>query len=198
MDGLILAGGKSSRMGGSHKGFLTYEDESFMNRLIGEMGKMTDQIWISYGTKIHAEYDGCRIVTDEYPGCGPIGGIHAGLKACESDALMVAACDMPILKAELFAYLNERIKDYDGVVPVASGKMHPLAAIYKKTILPILEEQIKKENYRLQDALKKLDIAFVDISGKKEFVRMLQNVNTIEEYRNLSGRKGRKRWMDCC
>lgn len=185
MDGLILAGGKSSRMGGSHKGFLTYEDNSFMERLIGEMGKIADRIWVSYGTKIHAEYAGCRIVTDEYLECGPIGGIHAGLKACESNALLVTACDMPFLKAEFFTYLSEELKDYDGVVTVTAGKKHPLAAIYKKDILPVLEEQIKNGNYRLTDVLKKLDINYVDVTGQEEFGRMLKNINTIEDYQNI-------------
>lgn len=185
MDGLILAGGKSSRMGGSHKGFLTYEDNSFMERLIGEMGKIADRIWVSYGTKIYMKYAGCRIVTDEYPECGPIGGIHAGLKACESNAMMVAACDMPFLKAEFFTYLSEELKDYDGVVPVIAGKKHPLAAIYKKDILPVLEEQIKNGNYRLTDALKKLDINYVDVTGQEKFERMLKNINTIEDYQNI-------------
>ncbi|MGN1164805.1 MAG: molybdenum cofactor guanylyltransferase, partial [Lachnospiraceae bacterium] len=173
------------RMGGSHKGFLTYEDNSFMERLIDEMGKMTEQILISYGTKIHAEYAGCRIVTDEYPECGPIGGIHAGLKACETDVLMVAACDMPFLEAEFFTYLREELKDSDGVVPVTAGKKHPLAAIYKKNILPVLGEQIKNGNYRLTDALKKLDINYVDVTGQEKFERMLKNINTIEDYQNI-------------
>ena len=185
MDGLILAGGKSSRMGGSHKGFLTYEDNSFMERLIGEMGKIADRIWVSYGTKIYAQYAGCRIVTDEYPECGPIGGIHAGLKACESNALLVTACDMPFLKAEFFTYLSEELKDYDGVVPVTAGKKHPLAAIYKKDILPVLEKQIKNGNYRLTDVLKKLDINYVDVTGQEKFERMLKNINTIEDYQNI-------------
>lgn len=189
MDGLILAGGKSSRMGGRHKGFLTYEEETFMERLVKELKKEAKQLWVSYGMEAHAAYEGCRLVFDEYPGCGPLGGLHAGLKACETEELIVAACDMPFLKGELFSYLSERLKDFDGVVPAASGKIHPLAAIYKKSVLPVLEEQIKNGNYRLQDALKKLNIAYIDVSEREDFKRMLQNINTAEDYKKINPRE---------
>ena len=52
MDGLILAGGKSTRMGGKHKGFLQMEEETFMDRLTREMKRRADQLWISYGRDI--------------------------------------------------------------------------------------------------------------------------------------------------
>ena len=53
-DGLILAGGKSTRMGGAHKGNLMCGNETFTMRLIREMQKEAQQVWISYGEKIHA------------------------------------------------------------------------------------------------------------------------------------------------
>lgn len=185
MDGLILAGGKSSRMGGKHKGFLQMEEETFMERLIRELTQRAEYLWISYGTDIHANYEGCRVVMDEYPGCGPIAGIHAGLCACESEMLMVSACDMPFLKKELYDLLEREIEDHDGVVPVVGGRTHPLASIYRKRILPVLEAQLTSGNYRLKDALAELDIVYVDVSEQAEYVRMLQNINTIEEYQNL-------------
>lgn len=185
MDGLILAGGKSTRMGGSHKGFLELNRETFMERLICEMQKCSDQVWISYGAKVHAEYAGCKLVTDEYLDCGPIGGIHAGLKKCESKELAVAACDMPFLRAEFFQHLNGQLQDHDAIVPVIDGKLHPLAAIYKKTIIPILEEQIRDKNYKLKDALQKMDIVYVDVSGQEEYRKMLRNINTIEDYKEI-------------
>ena len=74
-DGLILAGGKSSRMNGIHKGNLMYRQESFVDRLVNEFKKEARNIWISYGNQVHKEYKGCKIVLDKYMGCGPIGGL---------------------------------------------------------------------------------------------------------------------------
>lgn len=194
MDGLLLAGGKSSRMGGQHKGELIYENKTFTERMVNEFAKEAETIWISYGDRIHYTDHRCRIVRDIYPGCGPVGGIHAGLTACEADEVMVSACDMPFLKIELFRYLKKRLAaavnqektGYDGVLPVFNGRIHPLAAIYRKeNVLKVMETQIMAGNYRIKDALDQLHILYVDLAGHEEFVRMIQNVNTIEEYRNL-------------
>lgn len=194
MDGLLLAGGKSSRMGGRHKGELIYEDKTFTERMINEFAKEAETIWISYGDRIHYTDDRCRIVRDIYPGCGPIGGIHAGLTACKTDEMMVSACDMPFLKIELFRFLKKRIEDaegqgqsaYDGAVPFFNGRIHPLSAIYRKeNVLKVMEMQIIAGNYRIRDALNQLHVLYVDVSTNMEFAKMLQNVNTVEEYQKL-------------
>lgn len=200
MDGLILAGGKSTRMGGRHKGNLVYQDSTFMEEIIREFHKETDSIWISYGQDIHKEYAGCRIVTDEYPDCGPIGGIHAGLCQCQSEWVMVAACDMPFLKIELYRFLREALRQsdhearetvnsYAGVVPVTDGRIHPLAAIYRKNMAETLEEQIRNRNYRMTEALKRQKILYIDVSENQRIRRMLQNINTISEYEQLECQK---------
>lgn len=198
MDALILAGGRSTRMGGTHKGSLIYHEASFTQTLIREFEKEAKTIWLSYGSVLHETYENCKIVTDIYPDCGPIGGIHAGLMACESDALMVTACDMPLIKIEFFRHLAEELEKeergiilpetYGGVVPVMAGRIHPLAAIYRKSGITVLENQIKAGNYRLRDALKGLKILYVDLTGSAEYAEMLRNINTIEEYEELDKR----------
>lgn len=191
-EGLILAGGESTRMGGFHKGNLAYRNITFTEILVQELRKETSCVRLSYGREIKETYAGCPIVTDIYPGCGPIGGIHAGLKACVCDRMLVAACDMPFLKAGLFRYLEERLREresaytsFDGAVPVTGGRVHPLAAIYRRKVYTMLEEQIERQNYRIRDALKYLRILYIDVTGKRAFERMLQNINTPEEYERM-------------
>lgn len=199
-DGLILAGGKSSRMGGIHKGSLTYGDETFTQLLVRELRREVQKVWLSYGREVKEYIAGCGIVHDIYEDSGPIGGLHAGLRMCANEWLLAAACDMPFLKAELFGYLygelcrreeinqaasgcmNVQKRKFDGVVPVTDGKIHPLAALYKKTAVGVFKEQIKNKNYRLRDALLRLDILYVDVTGKRDFERMLQNINTRQEF----------------
>lgn len=191
-EGLILAGGKSTRMGGNHKGALTYKEECFTQILIRELKKEMVCVRISYGTEIKKDRCGCPVIMDIYPGCGPIGGIHAGLISCSSKWLAVAACDMPFLKIELLRYLMDRLSEahkekrqYDGAVPVTDGRIHPLAAVYHTGAADILEAEIRQGNYRLRDALKCLNILYIDLTGQKMFEGMLQNINTIEEYERL-------------
>lgn len=194
MDGLVLAGGRSSRMGGRHKGGLVYHNRTFTEILIEELGKEAENVWLSYGRDNHGMYEKCEVVTDYFTGCGPIGGIHAGLMRCKGDLLMVTACDMPLMKAEFFCYLSEMLyhaeqeteEIYDGVVPAVSGRIHPLAAIYRKRAVSVLEAQIRDGNYRLRDALKRMRILYVDVSGNDQYVEMLRNINTAEEYERLT------------
>lgn len=191
MDGLILAGGKSSRMGGSHKGDLIYQKETFLERIIHEFQKEAEMIWISYGAEIRREYPGCQAVQDQYLECGPLGGLQAGLKRCSSQLVMAAACDMPFLEMGMYQYLREQLMEaerthpelsYAGAMPVVDGRIHPLAAIYRKQAADCFEAQIQKGNYRLRDALQCLHILYVDFSGQQAFRQMLRNINTIQEY----------------
>lgn len=188
MDGLILAGGKSSRMNGTHKGSLMYHEQSFVSLLIGEMKKEVEEVWLSYGRVVHEEYEGCKIVQDVDMDCGPIGGLCAGIEVCSDNEVMVAACDMPFLKVEMFRYLyyneNNWEKDWDCIVPIVDGRKHPLAAIYRKSSLQILKEQIKEKNYRIMDMLEKMRVIYVDVSDDPQYRNMLSNINTPEEYKH--------------
>lgn len=189
MDGLILAGGKSSRMNGIHKGKLMYHEQTFVSLLIEEMKKDAKQIWLSYGSVVHETYEGCRIVRDAEMDCGPIGGLCAGIEACFSNELMVAACDMPFLKVEMFRHLyyneNNWEKDWDCVIPIVDGRKHPLAAIYRKSALKVLKQQIQENNYRIMDMLKKMKVIYVDVSDYPQYRKMFSNINTPEEYDQL-------------
>ena len=158
-DGLILAGGKSSRMNGIHKGNLMYRQESFVDRLVNEFKKEARNIWISYGNQVHKEYKGCKIVLDKYMGCGPIGGLHAGLQNSRNKIIMTAPCDMPLIEMKLYYFLEQFLKPQSvGVVPLTEGKMHPLAALYRKEAAKILEQQIQIGNYRVKDAVKSMPV----------------------------------------
>ncbi len=192
-DGLILAGGKSQRMGGRHKGSLMYDGMSLEERIIGELRQEAETVWLSYGTQVRKEYEGCRWVLDEFPGCGPIGGIHAGLKCCGRPLLMICACDMPLLRIQLYRFLYDSLLEeegkgsapYDGVAPVAFGRVHPLAALYRKGFAQVLERQIAKGDYRLTHGLEAGRILYVDVTDKTELTKMLANVNTMAQYEEL-------------
>ncbi len=186
LDAMILAGGKSSRMGGKHKGSLKIGKETFTQHLIKELSKEVEKVWISYGKDVHEIYAGCEIVTDYYKDCGPMGGLHAGLLSATSNYVFVAACDMPFLQAEFVELLKQYIaEDVDVVVPSADGRIHPLAAIYSKKILPVVEQHLKDGNYKLRSLLAELRVTYVEIEDMA-IKNMLQNINTIEEYHVLS------------
>lgn len=193
MDGLILAGGKSTRMGGTHKGSMKFGEDTFTGRIVKELQKETQQIWISYGETMHETYENCQIVRDVYSGCGPLGGLHAGMNVCRGDAIMAVACDMPFMKIEFFRYLKRYMeeeerkqgKSFDGIVPVYRGKINPLAAIYKKKAKVFIEQQLETGNYKILAALDRMDILYIHLDDKEELGEMLQNINTVSDYQAL-------------
>ena len=89
VDAVILAGGKSSRMGGRHKGNLICAEETFTKHMLNEVSKVADHVWISYGKEVHEKYEGCEIIQDKYLDCGPIGGIHAGLSEAKNEKVII-------------------------------------------------------------------------------------------------------------
>ena len=193
---VILAGGKSSRMG-SDKALLDYEGKQFITQIAEELAWFGERI-IARGNnsgfegKIEREW---TMIPDLYPDHGPIGGLHAALSVCESDALFVVTCDMPLIESDLVRELcemmqetdsgEERVDAYDVVISVGEGgKIHPLCGVYRKSVLPVLEEQIVSGQNRVMAALKKLRVKYVtvDMPAKE---RQLVNVNTPEDYEML-------------
>lgn len=184
-DAVILAGGGSRRMGGFHKGNLKLGELTFTQRLIQQLAPQTNRIYLSCGENTPTDVPNCQIVRDEYSDCGPMGGLHASLKRCESDLLLVAACDTPLLTMEFYRYLCTFLGEHDGVVAVVNGRMQPLAAVYTKRLLPVFEACLREGNYRLRDALAQANICYVELSDQPTLCAMLQNINTPQEYEQL-------------
>lgn len=187
MDGMILAGGKSTRMG-QHKGELSLGTETFVSHLVNCLRENAEHIYISYGDTVHRDYEGCEILLDTEKGLGPIEGLVRGLSSCISHRLMVAACDMPYLTPEFFRHLASELDahpDAAAVIPMLEGRMNPLAAIYTKDALPYFEKSIAAGDYRLRSAIREMPVHYITLSAKEACC--LRNVNTKEEYRCMMG-----------
>jgi molybdopterin-guanine dinucleotide biosynthesis protein A len=192
----ILAGGKSSRMG-RDKALLEYDGKQFIQQITEELSQFEERI-IARGTNrgFSAEIEAAwTVIPDLYPDHGPIGGLHAALSACRSDALFVVTCDMPLIESELVrelcAWMQEtdvdkkRVDAYDVVISVGEGgKIHPLCGVYRKSVLPVLEEQILSDRNRVMAALKQLRVKYVTVDSPAR-ARQLANINTPEDYHNL-------------
>ena len=95
---MILAGGKSSRMG-QDKALLEYAGKNFIECIVAELEFFEEKIIARGNNRIvqNMKELSWTILPDIYPGHGPIGGLHAALKACESDALVCVSCAMPLI-----------------------------------------------------------------------------------------------------
>ncbi len=181
---VILAGGKSSRMG-TDKALLEINGTNFIGQIAEEMDEFEEKI-VARGNNGDLPDISWRMVSDIYPERGPIGGLHAALTACESEALFCLSCDMPLMRRSLIRYLCGIIlEEYDAVVVrERDGRVHPLCAVYRKSMAQILEQQILEGNNRLMSVLDKIRVKFVNIDAPKD-AQQLRNVNTPKEYFDL-------------
>lgn len=192
-DALILAGGKNRRMQGVYKGDLVIRQETFVDHLVREMRRIARHIYLSYGSEEHGEKPDCQIVRDIHPGCGPISGLEAGLTACQEEYLLVTACDMPRMSADFYQMLLARGEEEaqksgrypECIVPTLGGLPDNLAAVYSKHMLPVIRDLIREKQYRPRLAIERSDSLYVPLDDLPEYRRMLQNINTAEEYQAL-------------
>jgi molybdopterin-guanine dinucleotide biosynthesis protein A len=174
LQGFILAGGQSRRMG-TDKSRLKIENETFTERIYKTLLELTDTI-----TVVRAEQD-------VYPNWGALGGLHAALSACESEWAVVVACDLPFVTAELFKHLASLRTDHDAVVPLQSdGRPQPLAALYRtQPCCARATELIETGHRRPLDLLELVNtrwVPFTELTNLDQAEKFFVNINTPDDY----------------
>lgn len=169
--GIIFAGGKSSRMG-QNKALVKYKRQRLIDRTIQLIKSSCDYLLISSNVPLKdVPY---ALVPDLIPNIGPLGGLYSVLTKTTTSGNIVLACDVPNIEPEFFDTLLSKSKGYDAVIPrLPNGKLEPLVAFYSKSIIPVIEEQIKNEDFKLVNLIFKLNVHYVDVRDEK----MFKNVN---------------------
>ncbi|MBM4761603.1 molybdenum cofactor guanylyltransferase [Bacillus sp. B15-48] len=191
---ILLSGGKSSRMG-TNKALLPFNEQTNIERISQELKSMFDEIILVTNDPDSYEFLNIRMVSDIYPGKGPLAGIHAGLIASDYEENIVVACDMPFVSAELAANLVKNLKHYDALVPFIGGRRHPLMAAYQKRIIPEIELSIKEDRLKMLFLFDKLNVRFVDEEELQSltdvhFDKVFYNMNYPDEYEHA------KKWIE--
>ena len=193
MTGIILSGGRNTRMG-ENKAFIRVGGERIIDRTIRIFRELFEEIVLVTNDPLaYLEFD-LTIVTDIVKGKGALGGIYTGLFHSPCEYAFVCPCDMPFLNADFIRHMQERAKGYDVVVPVQPEGFQPLHAIYLRRCMPAIKKCIDEDRLKITGFYKNarvLDIppevtASFDPAGKMFF-----NVNTpddLEEAANGSNR----------
>lgn len=185
---ILLSGGQSSRMG-TNKALLEIAEKPNIVRIKDELAKQfSELVLVSNDLKTY-EFLNVRMVSDYYPGQGPLAGIHAGLKNADNDVNLIVACDMPFVTAGLGTILVENIGEHDAVVPVINGRQHPLFAVYHKRIVPEIETCLENNRLRIKHLLGKLNVLYLTEKDFQEISndnleRIFFNMNHPDEYEN--------------
>ncbi|GAN33836.1 MAG: molybdenum cofactor guanylyltransferase [Candidatus Brocadia sp. AMX2] len=184
MTAIILAGGKSRRMG-FNKAFLPYGDKTFIEHQIARLNKIFDEIILSANdARLYAHLN-LPIVSDILPERGPLSGICAGLIRSTSFHSFVIACDMPFIHEKIILYLREQIGGYDVVVPQTSRGLEPLHAFYSRNCIQPMYRCLNEGRLRIIDFFSEVKVKIVDEQEFKELdvpTQPLVNLNTPEEY----------------
>jgi molybdopterin-guanine dinucleotide biosynthesis protein A len=191
---VILAGGGSRRMT-RDKALLSLGGRTFLELILSRLRESRRRTGLFRELLISAAGDryagfGLPVINDQYPGCGPLGGIYSALRRCRSTHLLVLGCDMPFFDAALGEYLAGRFKRrhtngrFDAVVPrTRDGRAQPLCAIYSASCADFLLPRIQAGDYRLTAALEDLRVDYVPLDKTRYSDRILRNINTPDEYR---------------
>ncbi|QGY43282.1 NTP transferase domain-containing protein [Maribellus comscasis] len=180
LTGIILAGGKSSRMG-KDKALLELKEQTLLQRAIHFCQSFCDEILISSNSLEH-EVEGIQIVSDEISDCGPIGGIYSCLKKSKNDWNFVISVDAPFVEMDFVSFLVAQKDSFDAVVPVHKNGREPLIALYHKKLLPVIETRLITGDYKMQFLLQKVHTNYIDAKGWiKKYPRLFFNINYPED-----------------
>jgi molybdopterin-guanine dinucleotide biosynthesis protein A len=147
--GVVLAGGKSSRMG-RDKALLAWQGKPLILHAVGILQQVCSKVIIS-ANKYEYAFTGCEIWPDELTIPAPITGIYSCLKRSAGEWIMVLSCDMPHVTPALLTYLQKFDHAYDVIVPVHDNNcIEPLCGLYHRRILPLLEVALEGHQYSLQ------------------------------------------------
>ena len=178
----ILAGGRARRMDGVNKGTLVIGRTAIIDRQLETLGEVAHDIFVVGRSDIAWTSRGLRVISDEIPDAGPLGGIYTAIVRSPCERTLVVACDMPFLSS---AFLRElaAVKDADLVIPRHARGHEPLCAIYSRACAEDIRDRLARgvnEASRLPVGMR---VTEVDVDNETFFV----NVNTPHDYERAKG-----------
>ncbi|MCU0507275.1 MAG: molybdenum cofactor guanylyltransferase [Anaerolineae bacterium] len=201
---LILAGGRSARMG-RDKAWLQIDGQPLIERVARRLLPLAGEIVFSandpapFAELITRLPVAARVVPDVFSDAGPLAGLHAGLGAARFDTLLAVATDMPFVNHAVVEQMVGLCEEADAVVPrlAAEGfdapQPEPLHAVYRRTCIPAIEAALLANRRRVVSFLPDVNVCYVDEAALRTLdpeLSSFRNVNTPEEWRAIERRSG--------
>lgn len=180
--GVILAGGRSSRMR-FNKAFAEISGRPVINIIIDKFTRLFDEIIIISNEPELYVHLGILIYPDVYPRMGPVSGIHSGLYHANNDSVFVMGCDVPFMNMDLVRYMISKLGDYDSVVPEIDMYLQPLAAVYSRKCMPVLTSCLENNKVKLIRIFEELNALVIRRQELEQFgiiEEIFLNVNDID------------------
>lgn len=189
--GIVLCGGKSTRMG-APKANLRFGDETMLARVVRILGEVVSPIVVvaAQEQSLPSLPSHCRVTRDQCRDRGPLAGLHAGLTALQAEVpvAFVCAVDAPLLVPDFVRGMLAQLGDAQAAVPTEERDgqtfFHPLAAVYRVDVLPVIADQLASERLRLTELFSRMRTHRVPVERLREVdphLHSLRNVNSPEE-----------------
>jgi molybdenum cofactor guanylyltransferase len=183
--GVLLAGGKSRRMG-EDKRYLVVGEQTLLERGLGVLRSMFHEVLVVIAQDSAPLDIDARVVRDLVPDCGSLGGIYTGLTQATSPYIFAVACDMPFLNQAVITHFTNRRDTADIVMARLATRLHPMHALYGKGCLPAMEQMIVARQLKIQELVShaSLRVQYVteaDLLSIDPSWRSFHNVNTPED-----------------
>ncbi|MCG8586016.1 MAG: molybdenum cofactor guanylyltransferase [Pirellulales bacterium] len=187
--GVILCGGKSTRMG-RDKATLPFGPELMLQRVVRLLGEAVSGIVVvaAPGQELPPLPDGVRVARDEREGRGPLEGLYAGFSAIRghADAVFATSCDVPLLMPAFVERMFELLSEYDIAVPKDEKFHHPLGAVYRvDSVTPHIKSLLAADRMRpffLFERCETLEVPVADLRAVDQELASLRNLNHWSNY----------------
>jgi len=180
--GVLLAGGKSHRMGEDKRNLLVGE-RTLLHRGLDVLRSIFQELVVVIAQDSSPLDVDIRVVRDLVADCGSLGGVYTGLTKATTPYIFAVACDMPFLDQAVIAEFTSRRATADIVIARLAGQLHPMHALYSKRCLPAMEQMIVTRQLKLQElvsheSLRVQYITEADLLTIDPSWRSFHNVNT--------------------
>lgn len=199
-DGVVLAGGRSTRFGERDKATADLAGKPMVRRVGDRLERATDRLVVNcradQTAAIRGAFDGypnpVEIAEDPDPDQGPMAGIATGIGASADEYVFVAACDMPFIEPSLVAHQFERAHGHDVAVPrIGDGWFQTTHAVYRaESMADACERALAEGERKVLAPLRELDLVVIEESEVREYATLdtFENVNTREEFERATAR----------
>jgi molybdopterin-guanine dinucleotide biosynthesis protein A len=187
ISGIILSGGKSTRMG-QNKAFTQIGGIPIISRIYDLFKQLFEEVIIVTNQGDFFRNFESRICQDLIPDKGALGGLYTGVFYATFHHSFCVACDMPFIQKPLVQYLAKNMQDYDVVVPRTHDGLQPLHAVYSKDCLAPIRRTIDEGTYKITDFYESVRVRIIEESeflSLDPFRRSFININTPEELLSL-------------
>lgn len=181
----ILCGGKSRRMG-FDKSEIKIEGRLLVEIIAEALENIFQEVILISNEKEKFKDLKYRIVEDIVKEAGPMGGIHAALRASSSRYMFVTACDMPVVNRNYIEYLMDTIKEkkVQGAVSRNGDFIEPLYAFYSVDLINTFEKNLENKSFKIFEALVDCNILYVSDEKVREFSKdksIFMNLNYLKD-----------------